>query len=154
MQLTMLRIAADRERRQANSMATRFGTQSWDLAVPDGWEASHGEDCATLVGPTEVGALQISAAFKDSEVLDDDLRDFASEHLDAGATPHACSAGDFTGFEICFSDGETFWRQWFLRHARQMLFVTYNCSVAERGVEDGLVEEILASLRSSVEGVA
>ena len=134
-------------------MGTRFGTQSWNLAVSDGWEASHGEDCATLVGSAEVGALQISAAFKESEVLDDDLRDFASEHLNAGATPLACRAGDFAGFEIRFSDSEEFWRQWFLRHARQMLFVTYNCALAEQGVEDGPVEEVLASLRSSMDDV-
>ena len=134
-------------------MATRFGTQAWDLAVPDGWEASHGEDCAALVGPSELGALQISAALKESEVLDDDLRDFASEHLNAGATPLECSAGDFTGFEVRFSDGESFWRQWFLRHGRKMLFVTYNCSVAGQGVEDGAVDEILASLRSVMNDV-
>lgn len=128
-------------------MASRFGTDTWALQVPSGWRARHGEECSTLVGPGDLGALQVSAAFKESHVLDQDLLDFASEHLAAGAHAEAAEAGDYAGFEIAFSDGERFWRQWFLRRGRQALFVTYNCAVDQRGVEDDAVRQALASLR-------
>ena len=135
-------------------MASRFGRDTWTLQVPSGWRAWHDEECATLVGPSDLGALQVSAAFKDSEVLDQDLRDFASDHLAAGAHPEAAEAGDYVGFQIAFSDGERYWRQWFLRRGTQALFVTYNCAVDQRGAEDDALREALASLRQAGQDVA
>jgi hypothetical protein len=135
-------------------MSTRFGTATWSLLVPDLWRAWHDDECATLVACEEVGALQISVAFKESDVLDADLRDFAAEYLEAGAKARPTQAGDFVGFEIAFSDEEIFWRQWYLRNGRQMLFVTYNCGLESRGVEDNSVRGILASLAASGENVA
>ena len=98
--------------------------------------------------------MQVSAAFKDSEVLEADLRDFAAQHLEAGASARPTQAGDFSGFEIAFRDGEFFQRQWYLRSGMQMLFVTYTCDVATRGVEDRVVDEILASLGAIGDHVA
>ncbi len=54
-------------------MNARFGRETWSLRPPEGWRAWHDAECATLVANDEIGALQISAAFKDSEVGDDDL---------------------------------------------------------------------------------
>lgn len=127
-------------------MAARFGRDTWSLVVPDGWRAWHDDECATLVGPGEIGALQISAYFKESEVVDLDLREFAAEHLEAGAKPRPTEAGDFVGFEICYADDEFVCRQWYLRNGRQMLFVTYTCGFESRGVEDGRVGAALSSL--------
>jgi hypothetical protein len=132
---------------------SRFGRDSWSLVVPDGWRASHDEECATLLAPREVGVLQISAAFKDSVVLDSDLRDFAVEHLDAGAKPRPTDAGDFVGFEIAFCDDERYWRHWYLRSGAQMLFVTYNCGLECRGVDDGPIGAALSSLLTSGQDV-
>jgi hypothetical protein len=135
-------------------MHGRFGRETWSLLVPDGWRAWHDDACATLVAEHEIGALQISAASKDSEVLDRDLREFAAEHLEAGAKARSTEAGDFVGFEIVLGDGERFWRQWYLRNGRQVLFVTYNCGSESRGAEDAAVREILASLAARGEHVA
>jgi hypothetical protein len=132
----------------------RFGRETWSLVVPDGWRASHDQECATLVGPREEGVLQISVAFKDSEVVDADLRDFAVEHLEAGAKPQPTEAGEFVGFEISFGDDERFWRQWYLRNGRQVLFVTYTCVLELRGVEDGPIDSALSSLVASGQDVA
>lgn len=129
-------------------MNARFGGESWSLRPPKGWRARHDAGCATLVADDEIGALQISAAFKDTEVVDADLRDFAAEHLEAGAKPRPTEAGDFVGFEIRFRDDERFWRHWYLRNGRQMLFVTYNCGLDSRGEEDGPVGAALASLEA------
>jgi hypothetical protein len=135
-------------------MAPRFGTDTWTLQVPSGWRAWHDEECSTLVGPGDLGALQVSAASKDSEVLDQDLRDFASKHLAAGAHAEPAEAGDYAGFEIAFRDGDRYWRQWFLRRGRQALFVTYNCALDHRGAEDDAVRQALASLRQAGQDVA
>ncbi|MBI2919483.1 MAG: hypothetical protein HYY18_00195 [Planctomycetes bacterium] len=135
-------------------MNTRFGRATWSLLVPDGWHARHDKECATLVADDEIGALQLSAAFKDSDVLAADLREFAAEHLDAGATAKPTQAGEFVGFELAFNRKDRYWRQWYLRNHRQMLFVTYTCGLEFRGVEDAAVQDILATLAASGEHVA
>ncbi len=132
----------------------RFGRDTWSLILPDAWRAWHDDECSTLVDDQEIGALQISAAFKDCEVLERDLADFALEHLDAGAEAHPTQVGDFVGFEIAFSDETGFWRQWYLRHGRQMLFVTYNCSLESRGSLDDEVQGALATLLASGDMIA
>lgn len=135
-------------------MTAHFGRETWSLLVPDDWRAWHDEECATLVADDEIGALQISAAFKDSDVQASDLREFAAEHLEAGAKAKPTEAGDFVGFEIAFRDEDRFWRQWYLRNGRQMLFLTYNCDLESRSAEDAVLRDILASLVARSEHVA
>jgi hypothetical protein len=130
-------------------MSERFGTESWSVLVPEGWQARHDPECATLVADPAIGALQISAAFKDDVVDDSDLRDFAAKHLDAGTDPEVIQAGDFVGFSIGYQVEATAWREWYLRHGRTALFVTYNCDVDARGVEDAAVDAALVSLLAS-----
>lgn len=127
-------------------MQRRFRSDTWSLTVPEEWSARNDEPVATLHNIDPIGVLQISAAFKDTKVLEADLRGFASEHIAAGVKTRPCTAGDFVGFEIAFGDEESFWRQWYLRNGRQMLFVTYNCGADYRGIEDEIVRSSLCSL--------
>lgn len=71
-----------------------------------------------------MGALPISAAVQDSEVLDTDLRAFAAEQLDAGAGAGPTEAGDFLGLEVAFRAAGRSWGQWYLRSGRQLLLAT------------------------------
>jgi hypothetical protein len=121
--------------------------------LPPGWRGHLDPECTTITADPEVGALQFSSAFKDGEVSLADLRDFASEHLDAGAPTRSVHLGDFEGFAIAFGTEDAFWRQWFLRNRKQALFVTYNCSLEDRGIEDAAVDKILATLSASDDDV-
>ena len=127
-------------------MSERYDGGTWSLLLPVGWRGRQEDELDQLFGPDDVGAMTISAAFKDSEVLESDLRDFAAEHLEAGAKASPARCGDFVGFEIAFRDDDAFWRLWYLRNGRQMLFVTYSCDFDARGVEDDAIREALASL--------
>jgi hypothetical protein len=80
-------------------------------------------------------------------VTDDDLAEFAADHLDASARAIPITLGDFSGLAIRYGVDGTHWRQWFLRHGPVALLVTYNCAEADRGIEDADVERMLASLR-------
>ena len=130
-------------------MGHRFGRETWSVVLPEGWRGWHDPECATMAGGEEVGSLQISAYFKDADVLDEDLREFASGHFDAGGEPAAVRYGEFSGFVFWFGTEGKFCMESYLRKQRQMLFVTYTCSAENRGVEDGVVDEILQSLAGS-----
>lgn len=95
-----------------------------------------------------VGALQVSAAHKDGFVTDGDLREFANNHLEAGAKAKSLKVGDFEGFLFSYRDDENTWRQWFLRCDATAVFVTYNCPSESKGEEDEIVDSILGSLKS------
>jgi hypothetical protein len=69
-----------------------------------------------------------------------------TERLVSGGSARPVEMGDFVGFKIVFGTEDGFWRQWYLRHEKLGLFVTYHRSAAERGVEDAVVELILTTL--------
>ena len=127
-------------------MRREIRTAWWSLAIPDTWIDTHHAECVTLEAQRPLGALQISSHAKDSDVSDDDLRDFADEHLKAGARPVPANFGDYSGFSIAYSKDGCYWRDWYLRRGRHMVFATYNCAESSRGKEDSAVNDILSSL--------
>jgi len=127
----------------------RFGRETWSVQLPSGWEAWHDTECASMEPPTHLGALQVSAAFKDSFVTDEDLKGFAGSEVQASLDP--ASFGPFVGFHLAHESEGAHWHRWYLRHELQALFVTYNCSSPDRGLEDAAVVEVLKTL--STQGV-
>lgn len=120
----------------------------WTLALAPSWRAREEEDCVCIARLDGLGALQISAARKNTDVTDDDLAEFAADHLNAGARAPPVTLGDFSGIAIRYGADSVHWRQWFLRHGRIALFVTYNCAEKDRGIEDAEVDRMLGSLRA------
>jgi hypothetical protein len=119
----------------------RYESTDWSLEVPEGWSQASDDDCTTFEHPQGVGAFQVSSYRKDEAVTDDDLREFAGEiPLAAG------SFGRLSGFRTRFSEDGRFWTKWWLRAGRQMIHVTYNCSLADRGREDAEVSSMIESL--------
>ena len=125
-----------------------FASAYWKVSLRQGWSGRNDPECATFARPGGPGALQISASRKDGDVTDEDLRDFARDHLENGAQTEAVTVGDFSGFTFQYRDDENYWRQWFVRHGPLALFVTYNCPVASYGEEGASVDHIVASLRA------
>jgi len=121
----------------------RYESQDWSLKVPEGWRHQSDEKCKTFLHPEGVGAFQVSSYRKDAAVTDDDLREFAGE------IPLAVvSIGRLSGFRTRFSEGDTFWTKWWLRSGHQMIYATYNCSLADRGREDSEIGKMINSLTS------
>jgi hypothetical protein len=119
----------------------RYTSTDWSLEIPDGWSHDEDESCTTFSHPHGVGAFQVSSYRKDVPVTDDDLREFA------GDIPLApLSVGAFTGFRTRFSHADTFWTKWWLKAGPQMIHITYNSPLADRGREDESVALMLQSL--------
>lgn len=127
---------------------SQAGGTDWNLALASSWQASDDRDCVTIARPDGLGALQISAARKHTAVTDDDLADFAADHLDAGAIARQVSLGDFSGIAIRYRADGVHRRQWCLPRGPLALFVTYNCAEVDRGIEHAEVDRMLGSLRA------
>ena len=130
-------------------MTAKLEHWTWSLELPDGWTSEEAGDAVAVFRPDGVGALQISAHFRESLVSDEDLRELAEEHLRKGAAPKPVQLGAFVGFQIAFAAADTFWSQWLVRRGQQALFVTYNCPVAERGHEYDEAKMLLQTLRAT-----
>jgi len=122
-------------------------TRSWSLNLPNEWEFEADETCITAWQPISVGALQFSTYRKDGLVTDDELREFVENNSNLGGPLKDVILGDFSGYEICFEDQESSWRHWHLRSDNIMIFITYNCGVADAGADDAAVDAVLAGLR-------
>jgi hypothetical protein len=119
----------------------RHESTDWSVEVPEGWSQESEENCTTFGHPQGVGAFQVSSYRKDETVTDDDLREFAGE-----IPLTAVSLGRLTGFVTRFSEDDRFWTMWWLRAGCQMIHVTYNCLLADRGREDAEVSRMIESL--------
>lgn len=128
-------------------MASPAAGRTWSLELPDGWQAEDSDRVVSIVRPKGVGALQISAYLRDEPITDEDLRELAEDHLSGGAVARPVQLGAFVGFQITFAADDSFWSQWYVRHDRQALFITYNCSAADRGPEYDEVKRVLGTLK-------
>ena len=124
-----------------------FKTSWWSVKFPDGWCAKPDDDCTTITANPEVGALQISAARNDNgPAIDEDLLEFAEDHVKAGAKLRDVTLGMLSGFYIHYSDDEFYCREWWLRSGNTVLLVTYTTELEHRGQEDSAIDQILTTL--------
>jgi len=125
-------------------VSSPFEAARWSLELPKRWLGEWENDIAVIYAPGGMGALQISEYQKlETEITDEDLLESIEEVPQDQATPF--SAKGFVGFHYCYSDDATHWKIWLLRDADIMLFVTYNCNVADAKVEE---QEVIRAVRS------
>ncbi|HZI58976.1 MAG TPA: hypothetical protein VFF39_19485 [Verrucomicrobiae bacterium] len=106
----------------------------WSVDLPSGWRGVEEAKCATISRQPRLGVLQVSAALKpEGLVTDQDLKDFAEEHIVAGRSLMRVEYKSFSGLSVNYAKDRLFWREWWLRAGNLMIYATYN---VERGKED------------------
>ena len=128
--------------------------QYWQISLPDDWLIETEDDCQSIYHPDGAGMLEISASLQPEPLTQDDLKAIASEHLETGATTEDTLIGNFSGFELTYEDEDVFWREWYLKHDNLLLFITYNCDLADEEKEEGTLDVILATLKALPDGSA
>jgi hypothetical protein len=78
---------------------------------------------------------------------DDDLRNFAKEHLDAGALIKPVTCGGFRGFYLHYSVDDMYQRQWWQRCGDTIVLATYTSDLEHKRKEDAVVDNILNTLK-------
>lgn len=126
-----------------------FESTWWSVTVPPGWMAEQNEDCATFYHPAGVGALQISAARRETgSVPLQDLQELAAKALPPAIRAKSVKVGALSGLHASYDQDGTHWDRWWLRSDQLLIYVTYNCESAEVGQENAEVLAALASLNS------
>jgi hypothetical protein len=105
----------------------------WHVDLPNGWRAELQDECVAVFSPTGVGALQISDATSYSgDVADADLVEIALRNGTPAIHLRPVTLGACPGYAEELVDGDTYWRKWHVRWRNQILFITYNCELADR----------------------
>ena len=127
---------------------SEFKSAWWSLQLPDDWSSEAEPDCTAFFADSGGGALQLSAARNSNgPATDDDLREFAAEHYDAGAPIQSVVCGAFTGFYLQHSRPGGYQRQWWLRSGDTVVLATWTSDPNQKGNEDAVVDTILKTLK-------
>ncbi|HEY6972465.1 MAG TPA: hypothetical protein VJA94_24870 [Candidatus Angelobacter sp.] len=122
----------------------------WSADLPNGWQGHQEPECATISREPRLGVLQVSAVKKpDGMVTDDDLRDFAEDHVVAGRALLPVEYKVFSGFALSYLKGSLFWKEWWLRSGDMIVYATYNVQKDREHIEADDLETILSSLKPS-----
>lgn len=124
----------------------------WSVWLPHGWCGRPEKQGASFQRRPAIGTLQISCARKDARVADEDLKEFARERLVSGVRLVGTDCGLFTGFFAEHKREGLFWREWWLRYDRLLIYATYVVRKGHEHRERDDVETILASLLKKENG--
>lgn len=116
----------------------------WSLLLPGEWSAERDEDIIVIGDQDDVGVLEISELHKDEgEFNATDLSTLAEN----GSTLDPVKIGSFEGGYTEFIEDDTALREWYLYTEDLLLYITYSCDADNRGLDDAIIDEILATLR-------
>jgi hypothetical protein len=130
---------------------TEFEDQLWKLQYPEAWWAEPSDECTTFSHPDGIGALQIFTYLKEGEVERADLESLATQEIESGVVITDCRLGEFHGFTGELEDAGQHWTLWFVSNVSTALCITYSCDSADKDAEAGKIQQILYSLRTSVQ---
>jgi hypothetical protein len=127
----------------------RFASTWWEIELTLGWTAESKEECVTITKSSEGGALQLSAyRKKDGAITREDLLDVSECDDEMQCHLQEKTWGEFAGFQLVCSEDDTFWRKWWLANGQTLLFVTYNCELANKDSEKQEISEMVGTLKA------
>lgn len=123
------------------------GTDAWVLELPEDWSVEEDEEGLVISDPDGVGVLEISTLERDDgDVSSEELDAFAAELIEAGVARQKASLGPFKGWLYAHQDEDSWLREWFLSCGGLFLYVTYQCDMDNKGLDDEAIDGILAGI--------
>ena len=131
--------------------ATReYKSTWWSVSIPADWTARLEPECTTFISNAFPAVLQISAFNKGSGVVTpEDILEFAASDGNRARLRQILS-GEAVGLYDEHCEEEFFWREWWLGKQSLLVYITYSIPERLKDRETALIDEIVASLKSSI----
>lgn len=126
-----------------------FKSDGWSVELPEEWQQETDNNLYTFYHPNGVGALQVSGFTKDGAVTESDLKELASEHIDAGAITKPIESSSVMGMTLAFGLNDEFWQYWYIGIGNKALLVTYNCDEQDKEKEINTIKVIVSSIKGT-----
>lgn len=124
-------------------------TDWWSLLLPVEWSAEH-EDGIVVIGDRDgVGCIEISEWQPEEGAQGESLQALAQANTLPGASWQPCRLGAFSGLNSAGTEEGMAIREWYVQSGRLLLYITYSCELDNAGMDDAVVDEILATLSVS-----
>ena len=135
----------------ANLNAETLSFPSFEIESPDGWVHSiengpvaDWENVISLSHPDGSGILKLLSHNAPAAVSESVLRNMTNLEL---SIPLAWQSwGNYSGYHYTYSEGGSYYRQWWLVHEKTILFVTYQCDLGSKDIETVAVDKIVRSI--------
>ncbi len=122
-------------------------TQWWAMPIGEEWSAELDEDTVIITDADGVGVLEISVLeWDDGELAGDDLQMLARQLIPDGVPGKAVTCGQWRGQYFSYVDHEDACRDWLLQGGQKVLLIGYTCDPGNQGMDDAVVDEMLAAL--------
>ena len=125
-----------------------YKQRNWELDLPALWVCEFDDNIHTFFSPESYGVLQISEYSKDTEIItNEDLFDLIELEDEAIKHLKEITIDNFRGFQLRFSEDDTFWTNWWLIKKNILLFITYNCELIDKDKESDVIDNILKTIK-------
>jgi len=118
-------------------------TQWWMLELPEEWQADQQDEMILVSDQDGVGEIAITTLEKEEgDVEDEDLLQLTDE-LGQGKP---ITVSDLSGYYFEYREEGDALREWYLGGDNLLILITYVCDEENAGMDDAVVDEILATL--------
>ena len=125
-----------------------YTTENWKLELAENWEGELDEDIHLLYHPDGVGCIQISGYLKeDNKITRNEIIELTDLDKEEQAYLKEYETGNFHGVQFVYSEGDIFWRKYWLANDNLLLFITYNCELNDKEIEVKVIKEMLKTLK-------
>ena len=122
-------------------------TDQWCLLLPLEWRAEHDDGLVLISDVDQIGEITISTLCKsEGAVSAEEITKMATAESPEVTQWHAAVLGVFQGVTGAFSEGDTAFREWYVTAGQVLLYITYDCDIEDRGMDDAAVDELLSTL--------
>jgi len=128
---------------------SKFAGNGWEILLEEGWESEIEEGMATFYHSNGFGALQISSYSKNIPVTEKDLKDLASDHINAGVKLKAYENNSSKVLTLAFGYEGVFWQYWYIAVGKTALVVTYNCDEDDRVKEIDIIKNMVSTINET-----
>jgi len=125
-------------------------TDYWCLMLPPEWLAEQEDGVIRIIDQDGIGELALTTLVQESGASGTNSVSALAE-LVAAESPEVTEwaparCGAFSGLEGRCEEDATQIREWYLAHGEALLYITYVCELADAGMDDAAVDEILGTL--------
>ena len=138
------------------SNAETLSLTSIQIEVEDGWvhnlergPQAHNElgELINIYHPNGNGVLRIQPYSAPDFISQEILRKMTN--VDSSTTLNWQDWGDNSGYQYDYSEGGSFYRQWWLAHNRTIIFIVYNSNTESTDIEIGEINKIVNSISTN-----
>ena len=118
--------------------------------LPPEWSAEQEDGVIRIIDQDGIGELALTTLVQESGASGTNSVSALAE-LVAAESPEVTEwaparCGAFSGLEGRCEEDATQIREWYLAHGEALLYITYVCELADAGMDDAAVDEILGTL--------